>query len=68
VLVKPNGETEVLAGDPQSSVLPGPTSAAFGRTVNDANTIYVTTSGALFAPINGTYTEGAKVVAVKLNK
>ena len=37
-------------------------------TVNDANTIYVTTSGALFAPINGTYTEGAKVVAVKLNK
>jgi hypothetical protein len=66
LLVKPNGATQVLAGDPQSAALIGATSAAFGRTANDAKTIYVTTCGGLAAPINQTYTEGAKVVAVQL--
>jgi hypothetical protein len=68
VLVKADGETEVIAGDLHSNVLPGPTSAAFGRTANDANIIYLTTSGGLFRPINGAYVEGAKIVAFQLNK
>lgn len=66
VVVRPNGDTVVIAGNLNSSILPGPTSASFGRTAKDCSTIYVATSGGLFSPINGTFVEGSKVVAVQL--
>ena len=65
-VVRPDGGVEIIAGAPGSTDLPGPTSAAFGRTAGDDKTIYVVTSGARLSPINGTYVEGGKVVAVKL--
>ncbi|KAH7026919.1 hypothetical protein B0J12DRAFT_714263 [Macrophomina phaseolina] len=60
------GRTEVVAGGPNSTELAGATSAAFGRTGQDRRVLYVTTGGAVAAPVNGTYTEGGKVVAVEL--
>ncbi|KZV90797.1 hypothetical protein EXIGLDRAFT_719923 [Exidia glandulosa HHB12029] len=58
-----NGTATLIAGALDSALIPGATSAAFGRTSKDKNVVYVTTSGALAAPINGTYVEGAKIVA-----
>ena len=56
-------ETEV-AGNLNSTELPGTTSARFGRTRKDRNVLYVTTQGGLTGPINGTVTVGGKLAAV----
>ncbi|KZV95571.1 hypothetical protein EXIGLDRAFT_672131 [Exidia glandulosa HHB12029] len=58
-----SGEATRIAGAPDSALIPGGTSAVFGRTAKDRDVVYVTTSGGLAGPINGTYVEGAKVVA-----
>jgi hypothetical protein len=42
----------------------GCTAAAFGRSKKDGKTLYVTTSGGQAVPVNGTVTEGGKVVAI----
>ncbi|KAH8743169.1 hypothetical protein F5883DRAFT_512601 [Diaporthe sp. PMI_573] len=63
VRIGSGGETSLVAGGLNSTLIPGPTSAAFGRRKSDQNTIYVTTSGGQIAPVNGTYTEGGKVMA-----
>ncbi|KAJ9655171.1 hypothetical protein H2201_008868 [Coniosporium apollinis] len=59
--VTPDGTVTVVAGN-----LTGPTSAQFGRT-KDKNTLYVVTSGAMITPdpINVTFAEGGKVVALE---
>lgn len=63
VRVDQAGETSLVAGGLNSTLIPGATSAAFGRKNWDQNTVYVTTAGGQAAPVNGVYTEGGKVVA-----
>ncbi|KAI0016059.1 hypothetical protein F4780DRAFT_798701 [Xylariomycetidae sp. FL0641] len=54
----------VVAGSATSLALAGDTACAFGRGHGDREVLYVVTSGALGDPVNGTVTEGGKVVAV----
>lgn len=61
-----NGTTEVIAGNLNSSALAGATAAAFGRTARDQKVLYITTGGGEAAPVNGTYVEGGKVMALYL--
>ncbi|KAH8662707.1 hypothetical protein BGZ61DRAFT_432234 [Ilyonectria robusta] len=61
-----DGKKELVIGGLNSTVIPGATSAAFGRTRKDRNILYVTTAGGQAAPVNGTYVEGGKVVAVAI--
>lgn len=42
----------------------GDTSARFGRTPGKFDTLYVSTAGGPAPPVNGTVTEGEKVVAI----
>lgn len=58
------GNETLIAGELNSTVVAGATSAALGRTKMDKNVVYVVTSGAQAGPVNGIYTEGGKVVAV----
>jgi hypothetical protein len=64
--VKPDGESKVIAGNLNSSLVAGATSAALGRTLLDRHVLYVTTEGAALSPVNGTYTEGGKIVALNI--
>jgi hypothetical protein len=61
------GDYSILLGGTNSTELPGPTSVALGRGGGEKGVIYVTTNGGLLAPINGTYSEGGKVVAIELD-
>jgi hypothetical protein len=54
----------VIGGLSQTVVGVGPTSVAVGRRAAEEGQIFVSTNGGLLAPINGTFTEGGKVVAV----
>ncbi|KAH8671596.1 hypothetical protein BX600DRAFT_510261 [Xylariales sp. PMI_506] len=58
------GESLVVAGSSASLTIAGCTAAEFGRTPHDWDTLYVVTDGGTVAPVNGTITEPAKVVAV----
>lgn len=58
------GNTSVVVGNVNSTTLAGSTAAEFGRTQHDRGVLYVTTTGGLASPVNGTYTEGGKVVAI----
>lgn len=62
--ITPKGNFAVIAGNLNSSALVGCTAAQFGRTESDRDILYVTTNGGLVAPVNGTYIEGGKIVAV----
>lgn len=53
-------------GGLNSTALPGPTSLVLGRGERERGAIYVTTNGALLKPVNGTFSEGGKVVAIDL--
>ncbi|KAM6479394.1 hypothetical protein HDV62DRAFT_136633 [Trichoderma sp. SZMC 28011] len=61
--VKLDGESKVIAGSINSSLVAGATSAHFGRTAQDSNVLYVTTTGT----VNATFTEGGKIVALDLD-
>jgi sugar lactone lactonase YvrE len=61
-----SNRTEVVAGSIGSLDVASPTACAFGRAARDVRTLYVSTSGAQFAPVNGTIVEPSKVVAVDL--
>ena len=54
-----------VAGNLNSSAVAGVTSVTFGRTWRDLGTIYVSTTGAITNPVNGTFTEGGKVVGYR---
>ncbi|KZV92136.1 hypothetical protein EXIGLDRAFT_769324, partial [Exidia glandulosa HHB12029] len=56
-----DGKTDVVLGAQDSAVLPGPTSAQLSH---DGHTLYVTTSGSGGNPINGTFSEGPRVIAI----
>lgn len=60
---------KVIAGNLNSSAVAGGTAVQFARKGNDIDeeTLYVTTSGALAAPVNGTFTEPGKVVKIILD-
>jgi hypothetical protein len=64
VRVDADGSRSVVAGGLHSTLIAGATSAAFGRTWMDQNILYVTAAGGQAAPVNGTYIEGGKIVAV----
>ncbi|TRX92180.1 hypothetical protein FHL15_007047 [Xylaria flabelliformis] len=57
------GVTTVL-GSSDDAELAGPVNVAFGKLVGDTQTLYVITCGALINPINGSYVEGGKIIAV----
>ena len=59
-----DGTRSLIAGGLNTTVVAGATAAAFGRTWKDQGVVYVTTSGGQVVPVNGTFTEGGKVVAV----
>ncbi|KAI0834321.1 hypothetical protein F5Y06DRAFT_157293 [Hypoxylon sp. FL0890] len=59
-VVRPNGSYETVVGGANEDIVGGDTAVAFGRTLQDRNILYVTTSGTL--PNNRT--EPAKIVAV----
>lgn len=54
----------VVAGSNTEFTVAGDTAAVFGRGTADRRTLYVSTTGGLGMPVNGTLTEGGKVVAV----
>jgi sugar lactone lactonase YvrE len=62
--VPPSGNYEVVEGAMTEMSVAGCTAAAFGRSKKDGKTLYVTTSGGQAVPVNGTVTEGGKVVAI----
>src|SRR5262249_12051664 len=66
-----NGQkgVKVIAGNLNSSAVAGATAVQFARKGNDIDeeTLYVTTSGGLAAPVNGTFTEPGKVVKITLD-
>lgn len=63
VLVPGSDKVVTVLGVKDQLTLPGPTSCMFGRRGLD-EVLFVATSGGLAAPINGTLTEGGKIVAV----
>ncbi|CAG5179566.1 uncharacterized protein ALTATR162_LOCUS9350 [Alternaria atra] len=64
VRVDAGGTRSLVAGGVNSTLIAGATSAAFGRTWIDQDILYVTTAGGQAAPVNGTYTEAGKIVAI----
>lgn len=65
VRVSRNGSVTSVAGSIGSLAVAGCTSAQFGRGILDRETLYVVTDGGLERPVNGTITEGGKVVAIR---
>jgi hypothetical protein len=57
-----------VLGGLNETVVAGPTSVAIARGRDCEGSFYVTTNGGTLEPINGTYTEGGKVVAVKTKR
>lgn len=62
--VNKNGKTEEVIGSPDQLTVAGATSVVIGQ--GNDRTLYVTTCGALASPVNGTITEGAKLVAIRI--
>ncbi|KAF7914706.1 uncharacterized protein EAE98_011405 [Botrytis deweyae] len=56
--------SEIMAGSLNSTIVAGPTAAAFGLTPWDSHILYVTTSGASNVPVNGRVRIGAQVLAI----
>ncbi|KAH6985397.1 hypothetical protein EDB80DRAFT_756560 [Ilyonectria destructans] len=67
VRVDPDGNTVTVAGAATSLDIAGGTSARLATSKGYGNTLYVTTNGGLGAAVNGSITEPAKVVAIKLS-
>ncbi|KAI2633601.1 hypothetical protein GGS26DRAFT_553984 [Hypomontagnella submonticulosa] len=64
VTVSTDGRQAVTVGSLTELTVAGDTAMHFGRTLADKHTLYVTTSGAAAAPVNGTIVEPGKIVAV----
>jgi hypothetical protein len=58
------GKVTTILGGVNQTIVEGPTSIALGRGLTDKGIKYITTDGGLLQPINGTFTEGGRVVAV----
>ncbi|EFZ01930.1 hypothetical protein X797_004562 [Metarhizium robertsii] len=68
VRVDREGVTKVLAGHLNSTLVPGPTAAWLGKAPgrDGKRALYVATSGGRAGPINGTYTEGGKLLVLEV--
>jgi hypothetical protein len=65
-----DGVVDIIAGGMNSTTLAEPSSAAFGRTKGDSNTLYIATTGGLAYPVyvdRVPTTIGAQVVALDLD-
>ncbi|EXK76978.1 hypothetical protein FOQG_18299 [Fusarium oxysporum f. sp. raphani 54005] len=60
------GKWRTVVGGIHEMTVAGSTAAAFSYGKKGEKTLYVSTSGALAKPVDGTKTEGAKVVAVRI--
>ena len=60
----------VLTGGANSTILPGPTACAFGRTRKDREKggLYITTSGGFMEYQSGVFPRGGSVVRVDVGK
>ncbi|KAL5089558.1 hypothetical protein Trisim1_005252 [Trichoderma cf. simile WF8] len=67
IRVSIDGRVQQLAGTADSLAVGGGTAAQFGRGPHQKKTLFVTTSGDRFSPINGTTMEPGKLVAVDLS-
>jgi hypothetical protein len=63
-VMKPDGVVVTAAGKTDQLTVAGGTACQFGRREEDEHVLYLTTTGALAAPIGGTQIEGGKVVAI----
>ncbi|KAH8879526.1 hypothetical protein GQ53DRAFT_854614 [Thozetella sp. PMI_491] len=59
-----NETATIVDGATDSLALAGGTACRFGRGPTDRKTLYVVTDGGLGSPVNGTLTEGGKLVGV----
>ncbi len=59
-----NDTAVIVAGAVDQLTLAGSTACQFGRGKTDKRVLYVVTSGGEAAPVNGTLTQGGKIVAV----
>jgi sugar lactone lactonase YvrE len=66
-VVKVGGDIVTVAGALDQLTVAGGTACHFGRN-GDEHILYVTTTGGLAAPVNGTETEGGKIVAIDTRK
>ncbi|GKT51439.1 uncharacterized protein ColSpa_11620 [Colletotrichum spaethianum] len=66
IKIKTGKESEVIAGNLNSTEVAGATAVAFGRTKKDKEVLYVVTSGTEVSPVNGTFVEPGKVVALDI--
>ena len=64
VLAVKDGKVKTVLGSLGELTVAGDTASAFGRAKKDKDVLYVVTGGALGSPVNGTITEGGKIVAV----
>lgn len=64
IAIGANHEAITVAGSQFQLTVAGSTATHFGRREEDEYILYVTTTGALGAPVNGTVTENGKVVAI----
>jgi sugar lactone lactonase YvrE len=64
--VSPGGRSEIVTVSLNSSSIHNPTSAAFGRTMVDANVLYISSGGGSATSINGSFAEGGAVVSIKV--
>lgn len=64
VAVPPRGDAVSVLGASDEAVLAGPVNVAFGKLPGDTQTLYVVTGGALLNPVNGTFVEGGRIVAI----
>lgn len=62
-----NGTREAVAGSSNSTAVMTATSAAFGRTSQDSNVLYITTGGETSHPVNNTYSRGGKIMALTVD-
>jgi hypothetical protein len=62
---RPGSGLTTIAGGLNQTIVAGATACLFGRTEKDKKVLYVTTSGGHGGPVNGTFTEPAKVVAIQ---
>jgi len=63
VAITPSGNYSFVSGWPDQLELAGPVAMEFGKLEGDTSTLYVCTGGGGLNPINGTLTEGGKLVA-----
>ncbi|KAJ2966163.1 hypothetical protein NQ176_g10276 [Zarea fungicola] len=62
--ITPDKKVTFLAGSPDQLTLGGCTMPRFGQRHGDERTLYIVTYGSLLLPVNGTLTEGGKLVSV----